>query len=160
MKLPFSRRDFLKLSAATGAYSLLSGCGAVNQAISTVSGGSGSCAKITDVEPVVILIHENRSVDHDFGSYNGVNDDGNLIPPLDMTVIDRSLLRTGVSWNGPQKPGSIVVNIPERHLNLIAGEGRAPSATTITAPASVLPIPTASTPWRPPSTPMARTAAR
>ena len=61
----------------------------------------------------------------DFGSYNGVNDGGNQIPPLDMTVIDRSLLRTGVSWHGPEKPGSIVVNIPERHLYLIAGEGRA-----------------------------------
>jgi lipoprotein-anchoring transpeptidase ErfK/SrfK len=61
----------------------------------------------------------------DFGSYNGLDDDGNHIPPLDMTVIDRSLLRTGIAWRGPEKPGSIVVNIPERHLYLIAGEGRA-----------------------------------
>jgi phospholipase C len=68
---PFSRRDFLKLGAAGGAYSLLSGCGAVNKAISGGGGGSTTCAKITDIEHVVILIQENRSFDHYFGSYKG-----------------------------------------------------------------------------------------
>src|SRR5215831_15646832 len=61
----------------------------------------------------------------DFPSYSGFDDGGNRVPPLDLTVIDRGLLRTVVSWNGPQKPGSIVVNIPERHLYLVAGGGRA-----------------------------------
>ena len=34
--------------------------------------GSSACAKLTDVDHVVILIQENRSFDHYFGSYRGV----------------------------------------------------------------------------------------
>lgn len=34
--------------------------------------GSSGCAKLTDVDHVVILIQENRSFDHYFGSYRGV----------------------------------------------------------------------------------------
>jgi len=69
----FSRRDLLKFAAAAGAYSMVSGCSAINKAISGSSGGStSSCAKLTDIEHVVILIQENRSFDHYFGSYKGV----------------------------------------------------------------------------------------
>jgi phospholipase C len=35
-------------------------------------GGTSTCAKITDIDHVVILIQENRSFDHYFGSYRGV----------------------------------------------------------------------------------------
>jgi len=59
------------------------------------------------------------------GDYGGIDDDGNHIPPLDLTTVDRGLLRSQVPWSGAQKPGSIVVNIPERHLYLVATEGRA-----------------------------------
>ncbi len=69
-----TRREILKISAATAASeiatALLAGCG---------TGGSGggatpppACAKLTDIEHVVILIQENRSFDHYFGSYRGV----------------------------------------------------------------------------------------
>src|SRR5260370_31234325 len=68
----FSRREPLKLGAATAAAELASlslhGCG----------GGSGispllpsACSKLTDIAHVVILIQENRSFDHYFGSYRG-----------------------------------------------------------------------------------------
>ena len=60
-----------------------------------------------------------------FGNYGGVDDDGNRIPPLDLTTIDRGLLRQQVTWRGPQKPGSIVVNIPERRLYLVLDGARA-----------------------------------
>ena len=67
-----SRRDILKLGAAAGVSSFLPGCGAINRAISTTSGGTtATCAKLTDIEHVVILIQENRSFDHYFGSYKG-----------------------------------------------------------------------------------------
>jgi phospholipase C len=49
---------------------LLSGCG--GSKMITGNGGSGACAKITDIEHVVILMQENRSFDHYFGSYRGV----------------------------------------------------------------------------------------
>lgn len=62
------------MGAATGAASaagaLLAGCGA-NGALQTVT-RSGNCAKVTDIEHVVIFIQENRSFDHYFGSYRGV----------------------------------------------------------------------------------------
>src|SRR5712691_8286030 len=69
----FTRRELLKLSVGTAVAELASlglhGC----------SGGSvtpppvpGACSKLTDIEHVVILIQENRSFDHYFGSYRGV----------------------------------------------------------------------------------------
>ena len=62
-----SRRDLLKIGAAAGAAALLPGCGRV------VGGAAGSvCAKLTDIDHVVIFIQENRSFDHYFGSYRGV----------------------------------------------------------------------------------------
>ena len=49
---------------------MMAGCGGV---AGTIAGGAGGgCAKITDIENVVILIQENRSFDHYFGSYKGV----------------------------------------------------------------------------------------
>jgi len=71
---PLTRRELLKLAAATGAAgltgSMLTGCGG-RPGMPSVPGTS-TCAKITDVEHVVILIQENRSFDHYFGSYRGV----------------------------------------------------------------------------------------
>ena len=70
-----SRRDLLKIGAATGAAgltsSLLAGCGAKG-VIPGIPGPTSTCAKLTDIEHVVILIQENRSFDHYFGSYKGV----------------------------------------------------------------------------------------
>jgi phospholipase C len=70
-----SRRDVLKIGAAAGAAelagTLLSGCGALRTAASAIS-GSTTCAKVTDIDHVVIFIQENRSFDHYFGSYRGV----------------------------------------------------------------------------------------
>ena len=69
-----SRRELLKLGATAGAAELiaglLTGCGGRG----SMPGGSGStsCAKVTDIDHVVILIQENRSFDHYFGSYRGV----------------------------------------------------------------------------------------
>src|ERR1700740_3342890 len=70
-----TRRELLKLAAATGAAgltgSMLPGCGG-HPGMPPVPGTS-TCAKITDVEHVVILIQENRSFDHYFGTYRGVD---------------------------------------------------------------------------------------
>jgi phospholipase C len=48
---------------------MLAGCGAGSQISSIVN---GTCAKVTDIDHVVILVQENRSFDHYFGSYKGV----------------------------------------------------------------------------------------
>lgn len=50
---------------------LLSGCNAPS-IVATVPTGPSACSKLTDIEHVVILIQENRSFDHYFGSYRGV----------------------------------------------------------------------------------------
>jgi phospholipase C len=72
----FTRRELLKLAAGTAVAELASlgmqGCGG-----SSVTSPSGpplpsGCSKLTDIEHVVILIQENRSFDHYFGSYRGV----------------------------------------------------------------------------------------
>jgi lipoprotein-anchoring transpeptidase ErfK/SrfK len=59
------------------------------------------------------------------GDYGTITDGGQTIPALDFGVIDRDKLRTQVSWSGKEKPGSVVVKIPERHLFLVMEGGRA-----------------------------------
>ena len=70
-----SRRKLLKAGAVAGAAEimagLLPGCGGHGTMSSTP--GPSACAKITDIDHVVILIQENRSFDHYFGSYRGVH---------------------------------------------------------------------------------------
>ena len=69
----FSRRELLKLGAATAAAELASfslhGCGRGSVISPPVP---SACSKLTDIEHVVILIQENRSFDHYFGSYRGI----------------------------------------------------------------------------------------
>jgi phospholipase C len=69
-----SRRELLKIGAITAASELaavvLPGCSG-----GTAGGGVSvppPCSKLTDIGHVVIVIQENRSFDHYFGSYRGV----------------------------------------------------------------------------------------
>jgi phospholipase C len=68
-----TRRELLRLGAATVVAELaslgLDGCGGSSITSPSVP---PSCSKLTDIEHVVILIQENRSFDHYFGSYRGV----------------------------------------------------------------------------------------
>src|SRR6185437_6358540 len=57
--------------------------------------------------------------------YGVVHDGGFTTPPIDVTTIDPSLLRQEVAWKGRERPGSIVVNVPERRLYLIEAGGKA-----------------------------------
>src|SRR5471030_1660230 len=59
------------------------------------------------------------------GGYGSTQDGGFTVPAIDMTAIDSSLMRTEVAWKGHEKPGSIVVNVPERRLYLLQAGGRA-----------------------------------
>ncbi len=75
-----TRREILKLAGAavgTGAATrLLSGCGSTGSTsgsnATTTPTGAATCSKLSDIQHVVILIQENRSFDHYFGSYRGV----------------------------------------------------------------------------------------
>jgi lipoprotein-anchoring transpeptidase ErfK/SrfK len=57
--------------------------------------------------------------------YGPVNDDGFVTPAVDMTTVDPGLLRQEVAWHGREKPGTIVVKVPERHLYLVEADGNA-----------------------------------
>jgi len=46
-------------------------------------------------------------------------------PAIDTNTVDPNLLRQDVGWPGRERPGSIVVKIPERRLYLVQGNGRA-----------------------------------
>jgi lipoprotein-anchoring transpeptidase ErfK/SrfK len=59
------------------------------------------------------------------GGYDTTQDGGFIIPPIDVTTIDPSLMRQEVAWHGKEKPGSIVVNVPQRRLYLVHANGRA-----------------------------------
>ncbi|HEY6023045.1 MAG TPA: L,D-transpeptidase [Pseudolabrys sp.] len=61
----------------------------------------------------------------DYGEYGPVTDGSITIPALDLTTVDASLLRQEVPWHGPQRPGSIVVAIPERRLYFVKANRRA-----------------------------------
>ncbi len=72
----FTRRELLKLGAATAVAELsslgLAGCGSGSITSPSVPSFPSACSKLTDIEHVIILIQENRSFDHYFGSYRGV----------------------------------------------------------------------------------------
>ena len=57
--------------------------------------------------------------------YGPVSDGGFVTPAVDTTAINPSMLRTEVDWRGKEKPGSIVVKVPERHLYLVEAGGKA-----------------------------------
>ena len=57
--------------------------------------------------------------------YGTVQDGAFTVAPIDLTVVDPNLLRQEVAWRGKERPGSIVVNVPERRLYLVRGGGRA-----------------------------------
>lgn len=61
-----------------------------------------------------------------FSQFPGAVQDGAFkFPEIGPTTIDPSLLRQEVSWRGRERPGSIVVIVPERRLYLVQGNGRA-----------------------------------
>ncbi len=62
-----TRRQVLKTGAAAGAFAL-----GWETLIQRALASAPTSAKLTDIEHVVILIQENRSFDHYFGSYRGV----------------------------------------------------------------------------------------
>src|ERR1700755_3108056 len=72
----FTRRELIRFGAATVIAELaslgLDGCGSGRSMTSTSPSIPPACSKLTDIEHVVILIQENRSFDHYFGSYRGV----------------------------------------------------------------------------------------
>ena len=58
-------------------------------------------------------------------NYGTVSDGGFTTPAIDVTTLDPSLMRTEVAWRGKEKPGSIVVNVPQRRLYLVEANGKA-----------------------------------
>ena len=58
-------------------------------------------------------------------SYGVIYDEGIVVPAVDASTVDPNLLRQEVVWHGRERPGSIVVKIPERRLYLVQGNGRA-----------------------------------
>ena len=59
------------------------------------------------------------------GGYGTVSDGGFTVRGVDTANINPDMLRTEVAWAGKEKPGNIVVNIPERHLYLVMAGGKA-----------------------------------
>jgi lipoprotein-anchoring transpeptidase ErfK/SrfK len=57
--------------------------------------------------------------------YSGFHDNGFGLTPVDIKTVDQGLLRQEVDWKGKEKPGTIVVNVPERHLFLVEAGGKA-----------------------------------
>jgi phospholipase C len=84
MSLDLTRREVLRASAkggaALGATAMLS-----NSLIAKALANPPSCGSLKDIEHVVILIQENRSFDHYFGSYRGVTGfaDRSVLPLTD-----------------------------------------------------------------------------
>src|SRR5579863_1787367 len=72
----FARRKLLKLGAASAVGGVASwalhGCGGGSFISPPIPPGPSGCANLNNIEHVVILIQENRSFDHYFGSYRGV----------------------------------------------------------------------------------------
>jgi len=57
--------------------------------------------------------------------YGPLTDGPYSIDALDVTTLDPQLLRQEVAFTSHYKPGTLIVNIPERKLYLVEPEGRA-----------------------------------
>ncbi len=97
MNLAFTRRMFL-----ASAPLALAGCVAGDGALSTPESGSSF-----------------------IGLYPELTDGAHTIPALDVSEIDPRFLRQVVAYRGAQKPGSIVVDTPRRHLYFVLAGGKA-----------------------------------
>ena len=77
MSRQFTRRQALQAGAAAGVSALT-----YNSLIARALANPPSCGSLKDIQHVVILIQENRSFDHYFGSYRGVTGfaDPNVLP--------------------------------------------------------------------------------
>src|SRR6516225_10181553 len=81
MDRALTRREVLRAGAAGGAAlgaSALLSNGLIQKALANPP----NCGSLKDIEHVVILVQENRSFDHYFGSYRGVSGfaDPNVLP--------------------------------------------------------------------------------
>src|SRR5437868_7056701 len=152
-----SRRELLKLGAA-GATELvaaaLTGCGSITGRETTGQQASpvpSVCSKLTDIEHVVIVIQENRSFDHYFGSYRGVrgfsdrsaafeqpDPANNVSPPigtlrpfhLDSSTnaacthdITHDWVHQHQSWNSGQMNGFVTSRLPSQPNDAILTMG-------------------------------------
>ncbi len=68
---PLTRRELLR-AGARGAAALGAGGLLADPGIARALAAAPACGRLQDIEHVVILIQENRSFDHYFGSYRGV----------------------------------------------------------------------------------------
>jgi lipoprotein-anchoring transpeptidase ErfK/SrfK len=59
------------------------------------------------------------------GDYGATQDNSYTIPAVDLSTIDRDLLRQEINWSGSERPGTILIIVPERRLYLVEGGGRA-----------------------------------
>lgn len=57
--------------------------------------------------------------------YAAIDDEPFPVPAPDLTKIDPKYYRQEVAYAGPEVPGSVVVDTPNRFLYLVLGEGRA-----------------------------------
>ena len=57
--------------------------------------------------------------------YNTIRDGDFVVPAVDLTGVDSDLMRQEVAWHGKERPGTIVVNVPQRRLYLVQSGGRA-----------------------------------
>src|SRR5665213_1014842 len=104
--MDIERRDFLRLAAASAGAAAGSGTGAAAIARAVALPANGRTGTLADVEHVVILMQENRSFDHYFGTLRGVRgfDDPRPIPlPGGRPV-----------WFQPKAPGSAETLLPFR----------------------------------------------
>ena len=59
------------------------------------------------------------------GGYGTMSDGSFSVAAVDTSAVNPDMLRQEVAWAGKEKPGTIVVNIPQRHLYLVMAGGRA-----------------------------------
>jgi lipoprotein-anchoring transpeptidase ErfK/SrfK len=59
------------------------------------------------------------------GDYGIMEDNSHTIPAVDLSTVDRDLLHQVVNWRGSERPGTILIIVPERRLYLVEGGGRA-----------------------------------
>src|SRR5919201_301615 len=85
MRQELTRRELIRTGVAGGAALGLSGL--ASETVARALADGPRCGRLKDIEHVVILIQENRSFDHYFGTFHGVRGFGD---PSALPLSDNS----------------------------------------------------------------------
>jgi lipoprotein-anchoring transpeptidase ErfK/SrfK len=101
--------------------------GLTGLSVLALAGCSSTAQRVTYFRPLRDPLYEEPQSDYGIYSqmYGAVEDNGYIIPEVDLTKVDPAYLRRVVPYDTPERVGTVVVDTADRHLYLVQEGGTA-----------------------------------